>query len=111
MNFHCNYNTTEKNIKEALRPFIGEMVDAILDPENLANKLYSYGLIPRSLHTDIIYTVGLFSTVKSSRMLNQVQIMLTTSRNPIEVLKTFCHALSTDPALKPFISRIEDKIG
>lgn len=36
----------EKNIKEALCPFIGEMVDAILDPDNLANKLYSYGLIP-----------------------------------------------------------------
>ena len=87
------------------------MADAILDPESLANKLYSNGLIPRPLLVDIISTSGLRNTLKSMHILKQVETMLTTSRNPIGVLKTFCRALSADPALKPFISRIEDKIG
>lgn len=63
------------------------------------------------LLVDIISTSGLRNTLKSMHILKQVQTMLTTSRNPIGVLKTFCRALSADPALQPFISRIDDKIG
>ena len=112
LNFCCNYNTIYRNnIREALCPFIDEMADAILDPDSLANKLHSNGLIPRPSLLDIIFTSGLSNKLKSMHILDHVQTMMTTRRNPIEVLKTFCRALSADPVLKPFISRIEKKIG
>ncbi len=98
-------------LSEALTPFVGDLNAAVQNAELLSAELLQEGLITNALHRDMINTMGLLNSLKTTKLIDSVRVQLKTSPRPIEALKSFFKAISYDPALTTFITKIEQHIG
>ena len=93
------YSTSQPH--EILRAYLSKILDAVTEPDRLANDLSSVDLISGPVANSVLSTPSLSRYDKASRLLEEFQRLLKVS-NDIQKLVSFCDILNKqdNPVLK-----------
>ena len=92
---------------EILKAHLSKILDAVTEPDRLANDLSSADLISGHVADSVLNTPTLSRYDKASRLLEEFQRLLKVS-NDIQKLDSFCTVLNKqdNPVLKPIANEI-----
>ena len=95
-----------------LKRHFSEILDVVYDANRLANDLWTVNLISNVVKDDIITTPSVPRYEKASKLLNEVQRSLKTSKNP-EALILLCKVLTKqrNPAILIICNTMLNELG
>ena len=96
----------DQTVYDVFRCHFDQLVCGAVQPDLLAVKLYSKGLISETVKNDVTATVGVGASSKAITLMNAVEARMKVDSRPAQVMSELCEVMESEATLRPVSSRI-----